>query len=88
MSRYIVALDPAAKRELASFQKPDQRRILSAIESLAEMPRPVGCTKLSGFGDIWRIRVGVYRIIYRIEDRRLVVQVIRIGHRREVYRGL
>jgi mRNA interferase RelE/StbE len=81
-------LDPGAKRELASFQKQGQRRILSAIESLVEMPRPAGCTKLSGFRDIWRIRVGVYRIIYRIEDRQLVVQVIRIAHRREAYRGL
>ena len=85
---YTVLFQPAARRELNDLQRPDQRRVLAAIESLAANPRPPGCTKMSGFRDIWRIRIGVFRVIYRIEDARLIVEIIRIGHRRDVYRGM
>jgi mRNA interferase RelE/StbE len=85
---HVVFFQPAARRELAAIQPADRKRVLSAIESLADDPRPSGCAKMSGFRDIWRIRVGVYRVIYRLENRMLTVEIIRIGHRREVYRGL
>ena len=85
---YTVLFQPAARRELNDLQRPDQRRVLAAIESLAANPRPPGCTKMSGFRDIWRIRIGIFRVIYRIEDARLIVEIIRIGHRRDVYRGM
>jgi mRNA interferase RelE/StbE len=85
---YAILFQPDARRELASLQRVYQRRVVATIESLTNNPRPHGCAKMSGFQDIWRIRVGAFRIIYRIRDRQLVVEVIRIGHRREVYRGL
>jgi mRNA interferase RelE/StbE len=65
-----------------------QQRVAAAIELLRDDPRPPGVALLSGPSGAWRVRVGVYRIIYRIEDDRLVVLVVRIGPRRDVYRGL
>ena len=73
-------------RDLAALDKPVQRRVAARIEALAENPRPAGVTKQQGEANAWRIRVGDYRILYAIEDRRLVIFVIKIGHRREVYR--
>ena len=61
-------------------------RLRAAIDSLAINPRPVGCVKLSGANTLFRVRVGDYRIVYQIQDRVLVVLVVDIGHRREVYR--
>ena len=61
-------------------------RIREAVDALAVEPRPHGCTKLSGAKNIYRVRVGDYRIIYQIEDDRLLVLVAEIGHRQEVYR--
>jgi mRNA interferase RelE/StbE len=84
--RYSVQLAPGAERDLAALDKPVQRRVAARIDALAENPRPAGVTKLQGEANAWRIRVGDYRILYTIEDRRLVVLVIKIGHRREVYR--
>lgn len=63
-----------------------RKRILRAANSLAHNPRPPGARKLSGMADTWRIRVGDYRILYTIEDDQLIVLVIKIGHRRDVYR--
>ena len=85
---YSVMFRPAARRELRHLELADQRRLIVAIEALSSNPRPTGCTKMAGFVDVWRIRVGMFRIIYRIADRNLIVEVIRIGHRRQVYRGL
>jgi len=62
------------------------RRVLSKIESLAQEPRPRGCKKLRGPSRLWRVRVGEYRIIYEIDDRQRVVDVVIVRHRREVYR--
>jgi mRNA interferase RelE/StbE len=61
-------------------------RIRDAIDALAVNPRPPGCVKLAGEEIVWRVRVGSYRILYEIHEGRLVVLVIRIAHRREVYR--
>ena len=65
-----------------------RRRLIARAEALADDPRPRDAVKLKGAEDTYRIRVGDHRIIYRIEEARLVVLVIRVGHRREVYRGL
>ena len=64
-----------------------RRRILRAIIALEVNPRPPGAKKLRGESELWRVRVGDYRILYSIEEARLVVLVVKIGHRREVYRG-
>ena len=64
----------------------DRERLIEAIRALATNPRPRGCRKLQGYDDTFRIRVGVYRIIYAVVDRELVVIFLKIGHRRDVYR--
>ncbi len=83
---YSVLFSPSAERDLTALDKPVQRRVMAKIEALGENPRPAGVTKLQGEADAWRIRVGDYRVLYIIEDGRLVVLVVKIGHRREVYR--
>ncbi len=83
---YAVEITDAAARVLGSIGKKQQRQVAARIDGLAENPRPRGCQKLQGADDLYRVRSGDYRIIYQIADERLRVLVIRIGHRREVYR--
>ncbi|NJL55255.1 type II toxin-antitoxin system RelE/ParE family toxin [bacterium] len=84
---YEVGFKPAALRQFRKLNKDVQTIILAAIELLADQPRPQGCKKLKGEVDLYRIRVaGDYRVVYTIEDQKLVVTVVKIGHRREVYR--
>ena len=85
--RYQVLFRPSAARQVRSLSGEVQRRIIAKAESLAVNPRPHGCEKLRGPGDLWRVRVGDYRILYEIRANVLVVLVVRIGHRREIYRG-
>lgn len=85
---YTVELKPSAKRALGKLDRQIQGRLAAVIDALAEDPHPPASTKLQGQEDLYRVRVGDYRIIYQVEDDVLVVLVIRIGHRREVYRGL
>jgi mRNA interferase RelE/StbE len=75
-----------AVKALRDLPRADQRRVAARIDALAENPRPPGVEKLEGADDLYRVRAGDHRIVYRIEDKRLLVLVIRIGHRREVYR--
>ena len=82
---YAVDILRSAQKQLGKINRQDQPRIISAIQALANTPRPQGCQKLSG-RSAWRIRVGSYRIIYEIHDDKLLVLVVTIGHRREVYR--
>ncbi len=82
---YAVDILRRAQRQLAGIIRKDHGRIIAAIESLADNPRPPGCTKLSG-RPAWRIRIGSYRVIYEIHDDRLTVLVVSIGDRKEVYR--
>jgi mRNA interferase RelE/StbE len=84
---YRVELTPAAQRDLRSLDRPVLRRIDARIRSLAEEPRPHGVEKLAGDSEVYRVRVGDYRILYQIDDAVLVVLVVRVRHRREVYRG-
>jgi mRNA interferase RelE/StbE len=83
---YRVELRPAALRDLRKLEPSIRGRIGVAIDQLARNPRPVGVEKLQGQDSRYRIRVGEYRVLYEIEDRVLLVLVIRIGHRRDVYR--
>jgi mRNA interferase RelE/StbE len=85
---YRIEFRPAALREMRRIGKPFKSRIATAIAVLAETPRPPGCVRLQGSDGFYRIRVGDYRIVYSIEDRLLVVYVIRIAHRKDVYRAL
>jgi len=85
MAKYNVVLRNSVLKDLDNIPKKDVKRIMSAIGALAKNPRPPQAKKLSG-QDRFRIRQGVYRIIYSIEDNRLIVCVVKVGHRREVYR--
>jgi mRNA interferase RelE/StbE len=85
--RYTVAIKPKAAKFLHALT--DKRlclRLRDAIDALADDPRPAGSCKLQGADDLHRVRVGDYRVIYQIQDAVLVVLVVQIGHRREVYR--
>ena len=88
MPRYAVYFKPSADRQLAKLPRDDQRRIVTAVEALADDPRPPGAVKITGDGNLWRIRVGDYRIVYEIHNDRLVVLVLRVAHRKDVYRRL
>lgn len=83
---YRIEFRRQAAKQLSRLGRQDQERIAKAIDELAKNPRPASSRQLRG-REGWRIRVGVYRILYRIEDERLLVLVLKIGHRREVYRG-
>lgn len=85
---YRVDISPRAASEFRSLTKATQRRLQPHIDALAETPRPPGITKLSGTDDLYRLRVGDYRIIYRIDDDVLHILVVMIGHRRDIYRRL
>ena len=82
---YKIEFTTAAKRQFDKLTPAMQRRLAETIDGLGEQPRPPQCTKLSG-KELYRVRCGDYRIIYRIEDERLLVLVVKVGHRREVYR--
>jgi mRNA interferase RelE/StbE len=82
---YRVELKPRADKQLRALPRSVQLRVVRALDDLADEPRPQGVKKLAGKDDLYRIRVGDYRIIYQIQDERLVVLVVRIGHRREIY---
>lgn len=86
MSGYRVELARRAVRSLAALPRQEQQRIRAAIDLLASQPRPPGAAKLTGERRAYRVRVGDYRIVYEVFDERLVVQVVRIGHRRDVYK--
>ena len=85
MSKFTVLIQPSAQKDIARLDKPDQKRVLKTLESLSQNPRPVGCKKLVGV-PAWRVRVGQLRIVYLIEDEVLRVEVVRVAHRKEVYR--
>ena len=87
MAKYKILIKPSATQEIESIRnKKDRQRIVRRIRILAESPRPPGCEKLSGYQNRYRIRQGVYRIVYAVEDAALVVYVVKVGHRKEVYR--
>ena len=85
---YIVQYDPKALKELTKFDKPAARRIVKAIDALSGDPRPSGARALVGYPDLWRIRVGDYRVVYTVQDAELVVLALRVAHRSTVYRNL
>lgn len=82
---YEILIEKSAKKSLVKISKPEQGKIIKVIENLASSPRPHGSKKLSG-RDAWRIRIGNYRVIYEIHNHMLVILVISIGDRKQVYR--
>lgn len=86
--RYAVQIVATARRQLLGLSDTARQRVRIAIRNLAADPRPTGAKLLAGRSAerFWRIRVGEYRVLYEIRDTELIVVVIRVGHRREVYR--
>lgn len=85
MARFELVFRRSVARDLRGIPKQDLARILKRIESLRDDPRPPGCEKLSG-QERYRVRQGVYRILYEILDSRLIVTVVKVGHRSQAYR--
>lgn len=85
MARYELRFKPSVAKDLRDIPKTDLRRILNRVESLRDDPRPAGCEKLSA-QERYRLRQGNYRILYEVLDAQVVVEVVKIGHRREVCR--
>ncbi len=84
MAKYEIVFKRSVYKDLKPIPKADVKRILSKIRSLAEDPRAPGCEKLPG-SQRYRVRQGVYRVIYEIKDNHLIVVVVKIGHRRQIY---
>ncbi|MBA2662863.1 MAG: type II toxin-antitoxin system RelE/ParE family toxin [Bradymonadaceae bacterium] len=82
---YTVELTKSAAREFKKLERAIQVRVAQAIDALKDEPRPEGVRKLSGAENLWRVRVGDYRIIYSIEDDILLVTLVRVRHRRDAY---
>jgi mRNA interferase RelE/StbE len=86
VSQYKVFFKSSADRQLRKLPDALQRRIVGEVEALAHNPRPRGAVKLAGYENLWRVRVGDYRVVYEIHDDRLVILVLRLAHRKDVYR--
>lgn len=86
MAKYKIVFKKSVTKDLKNIPKKDVKRILNQVDLLASDPKSEGCIKLSG-QEQYRVRVGLYRIIYEIQDTKLIVQVVKIGHRSSVYRG-
>ena len=85
MAKYEIEVSATAKRQLRRLNLVDQIKILKRVRGLAEDPRPPGSRKLRGYTDVYRIRVGQYRVLYSVEDHKLVIILLKVGHRRDVY---
>lgn len=85
MARYKVLFKKSVAKDLLNIPNQDVKRILARIDALAENPRADGCIKLSGM-ERYRVRQGLYRILYEIEDDHLIVHVVKVGHRSGVYK--
>jgi mRNA interferase RelE/StbE len=86
MLRYVITILPAAIRQLTALPVLEQKRVAARINGLSVDPRPPGSKKLKEATGLYRIRSGNYRIIYQIQEKRLLILVIKIGHRRDGYR--
>ena len=81
----MIEVKPAALRSLRKLPQEVQKRLARRIEALSRNPRPAGVEKLKGLPDLYRLRLGDYRILYQIQDKILLVLVVQVGHRREIY---
>ena len=88
MSSHRIEISPAAARQLKKIDRRVLPLIAGKIDSLAVEPRPPGCEKLGGYKDLYRVRVKDYRIIYAIEDRLVLIVILKVGNRAEVYQRI
>lgn len=85
MAGYKIYFRESVEKDFRTIPKPDLRKILRRIDSLAADPRPAGCEKLTG-QERYRIRQGHYRIVYSVQDKEVTVWIVKVGHRKDVYR--
>ncbi len=86
MKKYNVVLSKSAEKSLTKLPIDIISKIIPVVKKLEDNPRPSGCKKLKGFTDLWRVRIGNYRVIYSIDDFILLVDIREIGHRKEIYK--
>ena len=86
MAEYSVSFARSARKELQALDASVATRVLRRLEALSISPRPTGVIKIEGADDLWRLRVGDWRVIYRISDREKLVDIIAIRHRKDAYR--
>ena len=86
MGSYEIEISRTAEKQLEKLSREDQLRVVRAVLALAEEPHPRGSRKLSGYDDVFRIRVGRYRVLYSVFESRLVIIILKVGHRKDVYR--
>ena len=87
MVSYKIEWRRSIKKDLKGISKTEISKIIGAVESLSEEPRPTGSKKLSGSEFTYRIRIGHYRMIYEIHDETILIEVVKMGHRKDVYKG-
>ncbi|MGH7813540.1 MAG: type II toxin-antitoxin system RelE family toxin [Candidatus Binataceae bacterium] len=85
MGSYALDIKPSAHKEFEDLSDDLRARMVPKVEALAANPRPAGCKKLRGCKDLWRIRIGDYRVVYIIDDAQKIVSIARVAHRRDVY---
>lgn len=86
MVSYHVNWRRSTKKDLRRISLPEVAKIVEVVETLRVEPRPVGCKKMSGSDCAYRLRVGDYRIIYEIYDTSIIIEIVKVGHRRDIYR--
>ncbi len=86
MGHYEVEVSRTAEKQLRKLPRDDQERVVRRMLRLADDPFPQGARKLTGYDDVYRVRVGRYRILYSVARRRLVIIILKVGHRKAVYR--
>ena len=86
MSQYVLRWKKSAQKELRKLPKATVIKLVALAESLADDPHPAGCRKLTGTDHTYRVRAGDYRLIYQIHNGQLIIEVVKVGHRKEVYR--
>ena len=86
MSRYEITFARSARRELEALETQLVARVWARIQALSGQPRPPGCRKVQGEEEVWRIRVGDYRVLYKIKDATRIIDIVAVRHRRDAYR--
>ena len=86
MASYEIEITRSADKQLRKLPRPEQQRVMRTVLALAEDPFPRGTRKLTGYDDVYRVRAGRYRILYSVSESTLIIIVLKIGHRRDVYR--
>ena len=86
MAKYRIEISATAEKQIRRLNRGNQVRVLRAVQTLAAEPRPQGSRKLRGYDDVFRLRVGTFRVLYSIEKSRVLIIILKVGHRKDVYR--